>query len=134
PRLATSAMPPRPAPMIVTVVAFAGWFMRGSLQSRLADWSGRLRVGNSLLLAPSSRAELVTRVQLTRFREGPTVPPRRYIACSSAPAPPTLGWETVHGETPRSGEHLTGRSCFLIPETRRRADRWLGGHAERRTS
>src|SRR5262249_4495187 len=25
-------MPPRPAPMIVTVVAFAGWFMRGSLQ------------------------------------------------------------------------------------------------------
>src|SRR5499427_7289867 len=23
-----------------------------------------------------------------------------------------LGWETAHGETPRSGEHLTGRSCF----------------------
>src|SRR6185436_1968411 len=25
-------MPPRPAPMIVTVVAFSGWLMRGSLQ------------------------------------------------------------------------------------------------------
>src|SRR5262245_60034467 len=60
-------MPPRPAPMIVTVVAFAGWFMRGSLQSRLADWSGRLRVGNNLLLAPSSRAELVNRVPVDTF-------------------------------------------------------------------
>src|SRR5215467_7828454 len=51
---------------------------------------------------------------LTRFREGPTVSPQRYIACSSGPAPPMLGWETAHGETPRSGEHLTGRFCFLI--------------------
>src|SRR5262245_59383886 len=36
-------MPPRPAPMIVTVVACAGWFMRGSLQRSLwgppNDWA-----------------------------------------------------------------------------------------------
>src|SRR5215468_10675169 len=51
---------------------------------------------------------------LTRFREGPTVSSHRYIACSSGPALPMLGWETAHGETPRSGEHLAGRSCFLI--------------------
>jgi hypothetical protein len=31
-------MPPRPAPMIVTVVAFAGWFMGGSYRL----WTGTI--------------------------------------------------------------------------------------------
>src|SRR5215468_6953935 len=65
-------MPPRPAPMIVTVVAFAGWFMLGSLQRSTAR---------------KARKQMF---ELTRLGEGPTVRPRRYIACSSGPAPPIL--------------------------------------------
>src|SRR5215470_16760615 len=37
------------------------------------------------------------------------------------PGPPMLGWETAHGKTPRSGEHLTGL-CVFGPQAGRNAD------------
>src|SRR5262249_29442312 len=85
-------MPPSPAPMIVTVVAFAGWFMRGSSLQRSPGRTGsRLRVGNHVLLAPASAQSSCIRVLVDTFPRGLYSPAAQIHRVQFRPGPTDVG-------------------------------------------
>src|SRR5262245_54164277 len=92
-------MPPRPAPMIVTVVAFAGWFTRGSLQRSL----GRLVYQRS----PGCWS-VTGRCYVNRARRA-----RSEALCLAASCRPDLGSHGVGMETHEQQHDLEAERAML---------------------